>query len=308
MKTIIGYVRAYFQQINRKVLVSTLLLCALFIFINYQFGIESRLRAIDTIPLRIAGFYLLYLILFVGSYGLHFIQDPSSIPGKPAFYWLLLLSPLLFAFKIGFPMPAIGSYLSSNSQLQHYWNLVLDWPLRLLFLLIGIILVNAFTRQKDLLPGTSLKCVNLQPYFLLLLCMLPLLAFAASRPDFLAVYPKLQSIHFLYPHTNSPRLYQLLYEIAYGLDFFSIEFFFRGFLVLAFARYVGYKAVLTMAAFYCSIHFGKPLFECISSFPGGLILGAVIVRTRSIWGGLIVHLGIAWLMELAGMLGHWVIQ
>ena len=56
MKTIIGYVRAYFQQINRKVLVSTLLLCALFIFINYQYGIESRLRAIDTMPLRIAGY------------------------------------------------------------------------------------------------------------------------------------------------------------------------------------------------------------------------------------------------------------
>jgi len=35
-----------------------------------------------------------------------------------------------------------------------------------------------------------------------------------------------------------------------------------------------------------------------------MILGAVILQTRSIWGGLIVHLGIAWLMELFGYLGH----
>lgn len=205
-------------------------------------------------------------------------------------------------------MPNVGSFLSSDMQLQHYWNLVLGWPLRLLFILICILLLSILTRQKELLPGASFRHLQPRPYFILLLCMVPLLAFAASRPDFLAVYPKLQNIRFVYPHTENPRLFQLLYEIAYGLDFFSIEFFFRGFLVLAFAQFAGYKAVLPMAAFYCSIHFGKPLFECISSFPGGLILGAVILRTRSIWGGLIVHLGIAWLMELAGMLGHWTIQ
>jgi hypothetical protein len=59
-----------------------------------------------------------------------------------------------------------------------------------------------------------------------------------------------------------------------------------------------------MALFYCTIHFGKPLGECISSYFGGLILGAITLQTRAIWGGLIVHLGIAWLMELFGYLGH----
>ena len=58
-----------------------------------------------------------------------------------------------------------------------------------------------------------------------------------------------------------------------------------------------------MAAFYCTIHFGKPLGECISSFFGGLVLGVLAARTRTIYGGLIVHLGLAWLMELGGWLG-----
>jgi hypothetical protein len=96
----------------------------------------------------------------------------------------------------------------------------------------------------------------------------------------------------------------MLYELSYGSDFFSIELFFRGFLVLAFARYAGKDAILPMAIFYCAIHFGKPLAECISSFFGGIILGVVSYHTRTILGGFLVHVGLAWLMELGGLIGH----
>jgi hypothetical protein len=69
-------------------------------------------------------------------------------------------------------------------------------------------------------------------------------------------------------------------------------------------QYAGKDCILPMALFYCTIHFGKPLGECISSYFGGIILGVVIYNTRTIFGGLIVHLGIAWLMELGGYLGN----
>ena len=49
--------------------------------------------------------------------------------------------------------------------------------------------------------------------------------------------------------------------------------------------------------------FGKPLGEDISSFWCGLLLGIISYNTQSIWGGLIVHLGIAWLMEAGSWLG-----
>ncbi|MBK8951734.1 MAG: hypothetical protein IPM85_04820 [Chitinophagaceae bacterium] len=65
---------------------------------------------------------------------------------------------------------------------------------------------------------------------------------------------------------------KIVYELSYGSDFFTIELFFRGFLVLAFAKWAGKDAILPMACFYCTIHFGKPMAECISSFFGGLIL------------------------------------
>ena len=57
-----------------------------------------------------------------------------------------------------------------------------------------------------------------------------------------------------------------------------------------------------MVVCYASLHFGKPLGETIGSIFGGYILGVLALQTRSIWGGIIVHVGVAWLMDLAALL------
>jgi len=138
----------------------------------------------------------------------------------------------------------------------------------------------------------------------MLLIMIPLVAAASTQPDFLSMYPKLRDVEEVLFNVDNKWLYQLLHELSYGSDFISVELFFRGFLILAFIKIVGKDAILPMACFYCTIHFGKPVGECISSYFGGLILGIVVYNTRSIVGGLIVHLGIAWLMELGGYIGN----
>ena len=101
----------------------------------------------------------------------------------------------------------------------------------------------------------------------------------------------------------SKKWYYLIFELCYGFDFISIEFFFRGFLILSLAKICGPHCIIPAACFYCTIHFGKPLGEAISSFWGGLLLGIISYNTKSIWGGLIVHLGIAWLMEAGSWIG-----
>jgi len=138
----------------------------------------------------------------------------------------------------------------------------------------------------------------------LLLLLLPLIALASTQHDFLRVYPKVQNLSFIDGFAHPAWPWKLLYELSYGLDFLGIELFFRGLLVIGLLRFAGRDAILPMAAFYCTIHFGKPLGECISSFFGGLILGVLAANTRTILGGLIVHLGLAWLMEIGGWLGH----
>jgi membrane protease YdiL (CAAX protease family) len=55
-----------------------------------------------------------------------------------------------------------------------------------------------------------------------------------------------------------------------------------------------------MVVAYALIHFEKPLVEALSSIVGGLVLGIISYRTKSIYGGVILHLGIAFTMEIAG--------
>ena len=131
--------------------------------------------------------------------------------------------------------------------------------------------------------------------------MIPLIALASIQKDFLTIYPK---VHFLNTLSIADQKWRYaVYELCYGFDFVSIEFFFRGFLILSLLKICGKQCIIPMACFYCTIHFGKPMGEAISSFWGGILLGIISYNTRSIWGGLIVHLGIAWLMEIGGWLG-----
>ena len=93
-----------------------------------------------------------------------------------------------------------------------------------------------------------------------------------------------------------------IYEFVYGLDFFNTEFLFRGFMIIGLAHILGKDTIVPMLVTYCFLHFGKPVGEAISSIVGGYILGVIAFYTRSIWGGVMVHAGLAWMMELAAYL------
>jgi hypothetical protein len=128
--------------------------------------------------------------------------------------------------------------------------------------------------------------------------MFPLILSASFLPSFLNQYPMYESTKAHLYMGCSEWITVLGYEIAYAINFVSIEFFFRGFLVIGMITVLGRAAILPMASVYCFLHFGKPMGEAISSIFGGYILGIVAYETRGIWGGVIVHVGIAWLMEL----------
>jgi hypothetical protein len=304
MNEIIGYLRNYLQSLNRTVFLLTTLLVAIAIFCNYNLGIEPAIVAIRPWPLRIAGFFVLFGFIFSMAWLLQFLAAAETIPDNRFFFVLLLAAPAIFAIKITFD--EVAGHLTQHLAVpwNRYWYRVIDWPLKLLVTGTLVISLWQWGRFEKPMAGLQAKGFNVRPYLLLLLGMVPLIAFAATQNDFLRTYPKVQRVDFIEQYVQHSFPWKLLYELSYGIDFVTIEFFFRGFLVLAFARFAGKHAILPVAAFYCAIHFGKPLFECITSYFGGMILGAVVYNTRSIWGGLIVHLGIAWLMELAGYLGH----
>jgi hypothetical protein len=304
MRAIVDQLRNYFRAVNLWALICTSLLTALLITLNYTIGIEKRIVALPSPLLKFTGFFLLFAFSFCVAWLLQCIFSKEKIFSQPFFYLLLLCSPLIFAGKVTFDW--FSSLVTSDLVYpwNEYWSVVLNWPLKGLLVFITVALLWKRGKYDERMAGLSAKGFIAKPYFILLFCMIPLLAIAATQADFLRVYPKWQRLSFIEPFLQNSLPAKLLFELSYGLDFVTIELFFRGFLVLAFVRYAGKAVILPMAVFYCCIHFGKPLLECITSYLGGIILGVVVYYSRSIWGGLIVHLGIAWLMEIAGYVGR----
>ena len=300
MKEVLSYIRNYFHSVNKKILLLCSLQTAVLIYFNYHNALEHWLTTCQMLAWPdFTGHYILFLVAFALPYFFYaFMEKKNFFHNKP-FVFLLVVAPAIFALKM-----ALNTQLpfSGNWYWNEYWNQVYYWPLRLLILTAILFLVwKTFDRDQPFY-GLTIKNVKWNPYALMLLFMVPLIAAAATQPDFLAMYPKLKSVLHIEGNINLSWFHKLLFELSYGSDFFSIEIFFRGFLILAFVKWVGKDAILPMACFYCTIHFGKPLGECISSYFGGLLLGIVVYNTRSIYGGLTVHLGIAWLMELAAMI------
>jgi hypothetical protein len=276
-------------------------LTAILIGANYYFQLDESISNRHSFSFSFISRYFIFLIAFGLPYFIIYISNPKGNFHQPVFLFLIFLAPSIFALKTSF---SISLNISDSYTMNNYWNHVLYWPVLLVIIVTLLFTCWKFFDKDQPFYGTAAKDMVWKPYWMMLIIMLPLIAAASTQPDFLAVYPKLKSISSL-SNTELSGWHKLLFELSYGSDFISIELFFRGFLVLAFVKWAGKDAILPMACFYCTIHFGKPLGECISSYFGGLLLGIVVYNTRSIWGGLMVHLGIAWLMELGGYIGNY---
>lgn len=151
-------------------------------------------------------------------------------------------------------------------------------------------------RLRDI--GLSIKGIHrhLPLYFLLYLCVLPLVWLASRDPEFLRTYP--------FADSARDGLWGLIkWELVYGLQFFSLEFFFRGFVIFILAKRWGMNAVFVMVVPYCMIHFHKPLPEATGAIGAGIILGILALKTRSIFGGILIHWAVAITMDVMAILG-----
>lgn len=129
-------------------------------------------------------------------------------------------------------------------------------------------------------------------YGIFLIVMLPIVAYVSADPHFQQTYP----FYDLGPNEGvSGNLVR--WEILYALQFLTLEFFFRGFMVHGTRHRLGGLSVFVMMVPYCMIHFGKPMPETIGAIIAGIVLGALSLKTRSIWLGVAIHVTIAWTMD-----------
>jgi len=126
------------------------------------------------------------------------------------------------------------------------------------------------------------------------LIMLPVIFLAAKMPEFLAAYPR-------YGDSEITISQFFIWEISYGLSIIAIEILFRGFLLIPTARKIGLWAVLLSAVPYALIHYAKPLPEIFAAFFAGIFLGYLVLRSRSLLPGILLHLSVAWTMDITAL-------
>lgn len=301
MKQIIRYILTWIKETDKIYLLLVSLLTAVTIYLNYELGFNNWILHLPVPFPRFTGLYFLFLLCFGGSYLLYFIRGKHNFLKQGGFIILLFLTPAIFALKMSVT-PKF--YLGFNTYWNHYFNKVVYWP-TLFFMVTTILLITwVYQKNKESFYGLTFKNVDWKPFLLMLFIMIPAIAVVSMKSDFLQTYPKLKMVLPFPGRVENKWFYASIFEFSYGIDFLTVELFFRGFLVFAFLRYAGKNVILPMACFYCAIHFGKPIVECISSFFGGILLGIIAYNTRSIIGGIMLHVGMAWLMEIGGYLGN----
>lgn len=162
-----------------------------------------------------------------------------------------------------------------------------------------------FHKWADLDFGFRGDWKTLKPYFLVLAIVAPLIIGASFFPDFQRAYPQYKPWNFVNVFDLSVSQRAAIFEPSYAMGFVAVESLFRGALAITMVKIMGPRAVIAMASFYCVFHFGKPAGEAVGAFFGGYALGVLAIHSKSIYGGLIVHLGVAMLMESMGYLHHY---
>ncbi|HEX6222776.1 MAG TPA: CPBP family intramembrane glutamic endopeptidase [Chryseolinea sp.] len=295
---LVGHVR---EDFNIRQYLPVLLFISLVLFINYKFNFDDVVLKSQHGITKWSFYFLFYATAYYGT------LIPAALSLKKTFFserlfWvksIIGLMSLSLDSSVPYLRDGVAYLFQPGLQLWAY-KVIINW-VGIVTVIIPLSFVYiAYDRREHHYYGFLPQRFDARPYFQMLLIMLPFMVAASFLPSFLKQYPmyRASAAHDL---LGVPEwLTVLIYEFAYGFDFITVEFLFRGFMVIGMMKILGRHAVLAMAVTYCFLHTGKPLGEAISSIFGGYLLGVIAYETKSIWGGIIVHVGIAWLMEVIG--------
>jgi hypothetical protein len=296
----------YLRQVRMAYVISLWIFLAVAIYFNYQYDFENSILrtqnragiypllvfAYYSIPyvyafITYAWFYNAWYIFKLRKFWMPVLVGLAALTLNESFYWHLQW---------------IETHINGSADMNFTYACVQNFASFFLYLLPPLAHWLYFDRKKMPLYGFASKRFKAKPYLLMLCCMFPLLLAASFTNDFKETYPLFNDWGFSLVNQLPNWISVVIFEFCYGLNFVMIEFLFRGFMVLAFIEILGMDSILPMATVYCVYHFGKPMGEAISAFFGATILGVVAYNSRSIYGGILIHIGIAFLMELLAFL------
>ena len=310
MKEIIIEIRDFLKaDFNIYAYLYTVLFLTAALIFNYTYNFESvYIDRYYTKPIS----YLIYSLYYITPYYIIavpvlFIKKRQHKLLQPEFWVKSIIFFGIFGVMVAFwqyrPLFDFSKMKASETLFIH--NLAFNLKRIVPFIIVFFAVKSFYDKKDNHLFGLRYKGMNYRPFFLMLILMIPLITLASYQPDFQQTYPQYKYWYYEGAFGMTPKQTMGVFEIAYGLDFVSIELMYRGALIVGMARVLGRDAVLPMTAAYVILHFGKPLGEAVSSFFGGFILGVHALAKRNIFGGIIIHVGIAYFMEIAAILQHY---
>lgn len=211
--------------------------------------------------------------------------------------WSGALLLVVLVYRGGFPnvadvLPELGPAPDRSLAAQLYWVV---WGV-LCYLVVPVGICLFVFRESPARYGLRVHVSKRHAlvYGALLVGMLPVVGLASTSAAFVHQYPLVSDLG-----EDVRRL--VLWETARGLRFVALEFFFRGFLLFALEERLGVHAIGVSAFPYAVAHLGKPFPEALGAIVAGAALGYLALRSRSIFGGILVHVGVATAMDLLAL-------
>lgn len=183
---------------------------------------------------------------------------------------------------------------------KFYLQLVGSFFFRSVGIVVLLCLFRWATTGRLGLYGMTRSARYIRVYALIFLLLLPMFVIVSTTPQFQSFYPKMDIGYYSGVFGWSDWKTISVFELCYANDYIGVESMFRGALIIGLSKWLGPRTVLPMALTYMCIHLGKPDLELCSSVIGGYTLGVLAYRTQHLWGGIIIHLGIAMLFEVLG--------
>jgi len=165
------------------------------------------------------------------------------------------------------------------------------------YLIIPLFIIKLIFKDKLSDYGLSPKGIfkSYKIYVVFFLFMVPLILFVSTTSSFQHKYP------FYNPIGESLWPNFIIWQMMYLSQFFALEFFFRGFMLHGIKKRFGFYSIWVMMIPYMMIHFQKPMPETIGAIFAGIILGALSLKSRSVWLGVAIHYSVAITMDIAAL-------
>jgi len=165
------------------------------------------------------------------------------------------------------------------------------------YLIIPLFIIKVIFKDKLSAYGLSPKGFfkNYKTYVVFFLFMVPLILLVSTTESFQYKYP------FYNPKEESLWPNFIIWQCLYLVQFFALEFFFRGFMIHGLKKQFGFYSIFIMMIPYVMIHFQKPMPETIGAIFAGIVLGSLSLKSRSIWLGVAIHYSVAITMDLAAL-------